>query len=200
MQIPESDADWRLATVARVKGDQLIFGNLVKDQTLLWLTTVTEVGHHGEVSFPTPGPAALAFSVAFEAARAAIAMKPQITFVGRSVSGKSIETASIPALFAYFEQAMSAAVFSFQCLEAFANRVISDTVKSPMAEIIRCSRLRQSILKWAFEGRLVDQNPSDEPASVLLDRIRAERAADGGVASARRRSRSSQRSPSARIL
>lgn len=41
----------------------------------------------------------------------------------------------------------------------------------------RLSRLRQSILKCAFEGRLVDQDPNDEPASVLLERIRAERAA-----------------------
>jgi type I restriction enzyme, S subunit len=41
---------------------------------------------------------------------------------------------------------------------------------------LRCTRLRLSILKWAFEGRLVDQDPTDEPASVLLDRIRAERA------------------------
>lgn len=41
------------------------------------------------------------------------------------------------------------------------------------------ARLRQSILKWAFEGKLVDQDPNDEPASVLLDRIRAERAAQG---------------------
>ena len=39
------------------------------------------------------------------------------------------------------------------------------------------ARLRQSILKWAFEGRLVDQDPNDEPASVLLERIRAEREA-----------------------
>lgn len=39
----------------------------------------------------------------------------------------------------------------------------------------RCSRLRQSILKWAFEGKLVDQDPIDEPASALLERIRADR-------------------------
>ena len=35
--------------------------------------------------------------------------------------------------------------------------------------------LRQSILKKAFTGQLVPQDPRDEPASVLLDRIRAER-------------------------
>ena len=35
--------------------------------------------------------------------------------------------------------------------------------------------LRQSILKKAFSGQLVPQDPHDEPASVLLDRIRAER-------------------------
>ena len=35
--------------------------------------------------------------------------------------------------------------------------------------------LRQSILKKAFSGQLVPQDPGDEPASVLLDRIKAEK-------------------------
>ena len=37
------------------------------------------------------------------------------------------------------------------------------------------SALRQSILKKAFSGQLVPQDPNDEPALVLLDRIKAER-------------------------
>ena len=39
----------------------------------------------------------------------------------------------------------------------------------------RVPHLRQSILAHAFQGRLVPQDPNDEPASVLLARIRAER-------------------------
>jgi type I restriction enzyme S subunit len=40
---------------------------------------------------------------------------------------------------------------------------------------------RQNILKAAFSGQLVPQDPSDEPASELLARIRAERAAQQAV-------------------
>ncbi len=58
-------------------------------------------------------------------------------------------------------------------LSTIADRLTADTIVSSQ----RCTRLRQSILKWAFEGKLVDQDPTDEPASVLLERIRAERAA-----------------------
>ena len=38
-------------------------------------------------------------------------------------------------------------------------------------------RLEAAILGRAFRGELVPQDPNDEPASVLLDRIRAQRAA-----------------------
>lgn len=42
-------------------------------------------------------------------------------------------------------------------------------------EIQKSEVLRQSILKKAFSGQLVAQDPADEPASVLLERIRAEK-------------------------
>jgi type I restriction enzyme S subunit len=38
-------------------------------------------------------------------------------------------------------------------------------------------RLESAILANAFRGELVPQDPTEEPASVLLDRIRAQRAA-----------------------
>jgi type I restriction enzyme S subunit len=59
-------------------------------------------------------------------------------------------------------------------------------------QILRSSRVRQAILKWAFEGKLVEQDQSDEPASVLLERIKAERAGVGEVRPRARKRRSAQ--------
>jgi type I restriction enzyme S subunit len=43
------------------------------------------------------------------------------------------------------------------------------------SELQRTNALRQSILKRAFSGQLVAQDAADEPASLLLERIRVER-------------------------
>ena len=41
-------------------------------------------------------------------------------------------------------------------------------------------KLKKSILQYAIQGKLVPQNPNDEPASVLLERIRSEKKAKLG--------------------
>jgi type I restriction enzyme S subunit len=55
----------------------------------------------------------------------------------------------------------------------------------------RASALRASILKSAFSGRLVPQNPDDEPSSALLEQIAAKRASshEHKATNARRRRR-----------
>ncbi len=54
-------------------------------------------------------------------------------------------------------------------IESSENEIIESLQKS--------ESLRQSILKKAFSGQLVAQAPNDEPASTLLERIRAEKSA-----------------------
>lgn len=53
--------------------------------------------------------------------------------------------------------------------------VADEIAKTVDASLKQAERLRQSILKRAFEGKLVPQDPGDEPAERLLDRIRAQR-------------------------
>jgi type I restriction enzyme, S subunit len=53
---------------------------------------------------------------------------------------------------------------------------VCDKIEESIEQSLKqAESLRQSILKKAFEGKLVPQDPSDEPASVLLARIKAEK-------------------------
>jgi type I restriction enzyme S subunit len=55
--------------------------------------------------------------------------------------------------------------------------IIDQLEKTITTALQQSEVLRQSILKKAFSGLLVPQDPNDEPASVLLERIKAEKAA-----------------------
>jgi type I restriction enzyme S subunit len=55
---------------------------------------------------------------------------------------------------------------------------IDDMENQLRKQFSRAQQLRHSILKHAFEGKLVPQDPGDEPAHRLLEQIRTERAVD----------------------
>jgi type I restriction enzyme S subunit len=57
----------------------------------------------------------------------------------------------------------------------------------------RASNLRKSLLAEAFAGRLLPQDPTDEPAAVLLERIHAEQAAQPQTRRGRRTAKQTSR-------
>ena len=65
--------------------------------------------------------------------------------------------------------------------------VLDACVRAVDTGLARSAALRRSVLKAAFEGRLVPQDPSDEPASALLERTRAERRTSSPAKSGRSR-------------
>ena len=50
---------------------------------------------------------------------------------------------------------------------------VADKLEETIDQSLKQSEaLRQAVLKTAFEGKLVSQDPNDEPAEVLLERIK----------------------------
>lgn len=78
--------------------------------------------------------------------------------------------------------------------------VIQQAEISVLANLKRVGRLRQSILKRAFSGKLVPQDSSDEPATELLEHILAERSATRTATSSKNQTRRRSNSTSDRQL
>ncbi|MCG7870038.1 MAG: restriction endonuclease subunit S [Candidatus Thiodiazotropha taylori] len=70
--------------------------------------------------------------------------------------------------------------------------VVDDQIKGINFSLSKSESLRQSILKKAFSGQLVAQDPNDEPASVLLERIAAEKTQ---AAAQRKKPRANKKKP-----
>jgi type I restriction enzyme S subunit len=73
---------------------------------------------------------------------------------------------------------------------ATAQSRVNSFENTAVASLRLNSALRRAILKSGFSGQLVPQDPTDEPASVLLERIAAERAASprrGGTTPVRKK-------------
>ena len=85
-----------------------------------------------------------------------------------AITGNQLKTFEIPLPPLPEQQAIVSEVESRLSVAGKVEKTITEELK-------RAEQLRQSILKKAFSGKLVPQDPNDEPASVLLERIKAEK-------------------------
>lgn len=104
-------------------------------------------------------------------ARAYIEEKAKSTSGVNNINSEEISDLQIPVPTLAEQERIVAEIESrferADALETAVDRALNDAEK-----------LKQAVLKKAFRGELVPQNPDDEPASVLLDRIRAARASE----------------------
>jgi type I restriction enzyme S subunit len=104
-----------------------------------------------------------------------LTLRSQIEFKAKSTSGvNNINSDEIKAL----EVSLCSIAEQSKIVEEIELRlsVIDQIETTIQTNLKRAEKLRQSILKQAFRGKLVEQDPNDEPAAKLLERIKAEKA------------------------
>lgn len=102
--------------------------------------------------------------------RAHLVSRVKTTAGQTGISGEDLKKTPIP-LPPASEQGMALAILDERLL------AINELEQPTELCLKQTTAQRQNILRAAFAGQLVPQDPNDEPASVLLERIRAERAA-----------------------
>jgi len=115
-------------------------------------------------------PAFVALTANVGASRAFIEQRIRTTAGQAGVSGSDIKEMPIPLPPSAEQEAI---------VEAVEDQLsVIDHLEADLdAKLKNAQALRQAILRHAFTGQLVPQNPNDEPASELLKRIAAEREA-----------------------
>ncbi|MCJ9700860.1 restriction endonuclease subunit S [Bradyrhizobium sp. SHOUNA76] len=175
-------------------GDLLIVeGNGSLDQigrVALWNGEVSDCSHQNHIIRARPSelvePRYALFWLLSPAGREAIETVASSSSGLHTLSITKVERLPIP-LCAKPEQ--RAIVRSIDNAFTWIDRLASETTKARKL----VDHLDQAILAKAFRGELVPQDPNDEPASVLLERIRAERGATAHPK--KRRDKSSSRPP-----
>jgi type I restriction enzyme S subunit len=118
-----------------------------------------------------PQPAFLEVACNAGMSRAHMVGRARTTAGQTGISGTDVKETPVPlppvAEQAAVVEAVQEKLSQIDALEAEVGRGLA-----------RAGRLRQAILKAAFEGRLVPQDPTDEPAATLLERLRRSRAAE----------------------
>jgi len=105
---------------------------------------------------------------------------PQIEIVVKKMTGGTASPHVNVGDVKMFEIPMPSLVEQSTIVAAIESRLsVCDKLEAIVNEsLAKAEALRQSILKKAFAGQLVPQDPNDEPADVLLERIKATRAAE----------------------
>lgn len=119
------------------------------------------------------------------ASRSHIVSRVKTTAGQTGIAGPDLRTMPIP-LPPMQEQAECVRLLSEQLEAIAAQKAAVDRA------LQHAAAQRQNILRAAFSGQLVPQDPNDEPASVLLARIRAQRAAHAKSGKPPRRSQGTQ--------
>ena len=92
---------------------------------------------------------------------------------GISESGISLNHGKVRSVTIQFPRNLDEQIELVRLLDAQMTQIahLESEITTALAKI---AALRQSILKRAFSGQLVPQDPADEPASALLARLRAQ--------------------------
>ena len=87
-----------------------------------------------------------------------------------SINQQDVKKTPVPVPSFFEQKEISGVVINLLAAADMQAKAIAQSLRQSAAQ-------RKNILKAAFSGQLVPQDPADEPASALLARIRVERAA-----------------------